>query len=364
MMKRLLLLFGSLLAALLVTAAGTVAAAPLTKVNVLLPVPNIDESFAPFVVAKYLGYFAAEGLDVNLIAVAGSNEAAIEVSAGNAEIGVASPAEAVIGLQTGQKLDVQYFYALYYRSIWSISVPPDSPVHGIAELKGKKLGVIGMGSAGISFGRAFLTQAGLDPDRDITFIPIGVGARAMTAVRQKLVDGIVFTEAMLAKFKVTGSPMRVLPADERLASLPDAAILARRETIEKNPKLLIGVARAVDKGYIFNQANPEAAVRITWNSYPEAEPKNVPPETALEEGVTVNQARMSIWSSPKTGGVDGKFIEADWNNLVQFMLQQGMLKEAVPVNRIYTQALLTQINEFDRAPILAQAKAFDPKTLK
>jgi NitT/TauT family transport system substrate-binding protein len=38
-------------------------------VRLLIPVKNIDESIAPFVVAKYLGYYEQDGLDVELVAV-------------------------------------------------------------------------------------------------------------------------------------------------------------------------------------------------------------------------------------------------------------------------------------------------------
>src|SRR5438309_6328640 len=89
------------------------AAYALEKVRVLIPVRVIDEAFSPFVVAKEKGYFAQEGYDVTLIPVAGSNEVAIQVSSGNAEIGAASPGEALVGIQSG-KLDIQYFYSLYY----------------------------------------------------------------------------------------------------------------------------------------------------------------------------------------------------------------------------------------------------------
>jgi NitT/TauT family transport system substrate-binding protein len=90
---------------------GTQSASALEKVRLLIPVRNIDEAFSPFVVAKEKGYFAAEGYDVTLIAVGGSNESAIQVSAGNAEVGAASPGEALVGIQSG-KLDIRYFYGL------------------------------------------------------------------------------------------------------------------------------------------------------------------------------------------------------------------------------------------------------------
>ena len=74
----------------------------LEKVRILIPVRAIDEAFSPFVVAKEKGFFEAEGYDVTLLAVGGSNEAALQVSAGNAEVGAASPGEALVGIQSGQ----------------------------------------------------------------------------------------------------------------------------------------------------------------------------------------------------------------------------------------------------------------------
>src|SRR5579871_6875066 len=92
---------------------GIQSASALEKVRLLIPVRSIDEAYSPFAVAKEKGYFADEGYDVTLVAVGGSNEAAIQVSAGNAEVGAASPGEALVGIQSG-KLDVRYFYGLYY----------------------------------------------------------------------------------------------------------------------------------------------------------------------------------------------------------------------------------------------------------
>src|SRR3977135_4642398 len=109
----------------------------LEKVRVLIPLRGIDEAFAPFVVVKEKGYFEAEGYDVSLLAVGGSNEAALQVSAGNAEVGAASPGEAIIGIQSGQ-LKIRYYYDKYYANIWSVAVIPDSPIKSLQDLKDKK----------------------------------------------------------------------------------------------------------------------------------------------------------------------------------------------------------------------------------
>src|ERR1700761_4451910 len=335
----------------------------LEKVRVLIPVRNIDEAFSPFVVAKEKGYFAAEGYDVTLIAVGGSNESAIQVSAGNAEVGAASPGEALVGVQSG-KLDIRYFYGLYYSNIWSVAVLPDSPIKTLADLKGKKLGVQSMGSAGTTFGRAFAQAAGLDPEHDIAFLPIGVGAQAVTSVRQKLVDAVVYWDAALAKFKFSGLELRELPVAENLRTLPDVGLLARNDTIAKNPKMLTGIARAVAKGYDYSMANPEAAVLMTWKAYPEAKSKNPDSQAALKEGVAVNQARLGIWNSPKIGDKHGTLVDADWSRLIQFFVDQKVLPAAVPVDHVITGQFINDVNTYDRASVIADAKKEDISKLQ
>jgi len=356
------------LTGMLLTAAlqpvNSASAQQLTKIHALLPIPNFDESFAPVAVAKQLGYFTEEGLDVTITPVNGSKEVAIQVSAGNADVGLASPADAIIGLQSGKNLDIRYFSNLYYQNIWPISVINSSPIKAVKELKGKKVGVLSMGSTGITFGRAYAKEAGLDPQTDVTFVPIGAGAQALTAIRQGVVDGLVFNDAALAKFSVLGLQTRLLPVSEALRDLPDTSILARPENIEKKRAQLVGFARAIAKGYVFTITNPTAAVKLTWKMRPEAEPKNMSPEEALKQGVAVTQARMAIWGSPKTKGVSGAFVEADWKNLVAFLKDIGSLQEDVPLSKIYTSAMVADINKFDRAAIEKQAKSFKLDSIK
>ncbi len=343
--------------------AGSHAAEALEKVRILIPVRAIDEAFSPFVVAKEKGYFESEGYDVSLLAVGGSNEAALQVSAGNAEVGAASPGEAIIGIQSGQ-LKIRYYYDMYYANIWSVAVLPESPIKSLTDLKDKKLGVQSMGSAGTTFAKAFVKEAGLDPQKDISFLPIGLGAQAVTSVRQKLVDGVIFWDAALAKLAFSGLKLREVPAPERLRTLPDVGLLARTDMIEKNPKMLVGIARALAKGYDFSMANPEAAVLVTWKSYPEARSKNPDPAQAIAEGIAVNQGRLAIWNSQKIGAKHGLFVGADWQGLLQFLKDQGAMPDTPPIDRVFTNQFIDQINTYDRAGIIADAKKEDMAKLR
>jgi len=353
----------AVLATGLALVSGPVSAADV-KVKALMPAKLINEAFSPFSVAKYLGYFTEEGLDVELLAVGGSNEVALAVSAGAGDVGLASPGQALVGMQSPQSLNLKFFYEANYRSIWSVTVKPDSSITSIKDLKGKKVGMAAMGSAALTFGKALAAEAGLDPVKDISFIAVGSGAQAMGALNGNAVDALIFSTQETNKFEANGFKIRYIDPGEGFASLPDVGIVTRREILADNPKLLIGIGRAVAKGYVFSVANPAAAVKISWKLFPESEPKNVSPEEAMAGGIMVNTRRMEIWDSPKTKGQNGLFIEADWKRLVDYMKTNGILKEEIPLDRIFTNALIPEINKFDRAKIQKQAKDFNLVTLK
>jgi NitT/TauT family transport system substrate-binding protein len=344
-------------------AAGGAAAAD--RINVLLPQRNANEALAPFIAAKYLGYLDQEGIDASYLLAAGSNEVAIQVATGNAPIGWASPAQAVIGMQEGAavSLDLRYFSSVEYRNIWSISVPVDSPIKSVAELKGKRIGVTALGSAGMNYGKAYLRAAGLNPDSDTTFVPIGAGGQAITAMRQKMVDAIVFWETANVTFEIAGAPVRQLPIDKKLMTLPDVSLLATNETIKKNPKLLIGFGRAFAKGLDFCLTNRPACVLMTWKVYPETKPTEGSPEQKLERGLKMISA-LDSFTDEQLGDRRGEFIESRWNDLSDFLLQGGQITKPVPASRMFTREFVDEINNYDRAKIEKQARDFDLKSLQ
>lgn len=330
----------------------------LTPVQLLLPVKNINEGYAPFVVAKQMGYFEQEGLDVELKPVAGSNEVTIQVAAGNGQVGFPSPAAPIIGLQPAFGMKVKFFYAMNRKNIWSLSVLPDSPIKEVKDLKGKVIGVSGMGSSGIPYGKAFAAEAGLDPEKDITFVAIGVGSQAASAIEGKKVDAVAFWDDMVALLETTGLKLRQLPISSTMDKLPDAGLLATNDFIEKNPDVVVGMGRAMAKATEFTLANPEAAVKMVWAFYPEQKPSG-DQKIALENAVFVLKSRFRIWRVDDVPGQKyGFFVNEEWSNVVDFLIDQKMLSVKVPLEQILTNEFIDQINDFDRDAVRQEAKNF------
>lgn len=337
------------------------------KLKILFPITAVDESYAPFMVARELGFFKDEGIEAEFVPTAGGNQVLLQIAAGNGDIGCISPGNVIAGIQPAVGMRLLAFYNIYYANIWTISVLPDSPIKSVAELRGKKLGVASMGSSAVLYGKAYLAKAGVEIGKEGTnYLAIGVGAQGATALRGKQVDAVVYWDAMLAKLEVAGLKLRQLPVDEVVASLPDVTLTAQIETIEKKPQLMIGVGRALAKGYVANQANREAAVRITWKQYPEARPRNMSEEDALKNAMYVNEARMRIWDSPRNGGKLGYFVEQDYKNVIAFAKEYGIVPQSadVPPEKLYTNKFVEDFNKFDREAVKKQAAAIDPKSFK
>lgn len=73
---------------------------------------------------------------------------------------------------------------------------------------------------------------------------------------------------------------------------------------------------------------------------------------------------MGGWKNPNTNGKNGIFLEDDWKNLSDFLLKEKQITQPVPTSRMYTNDLIDEINNYDRAAIVQQAKNFDLKSVQ
>jgi NitT/TauT family transport system substrate-binding protein len=77
-------------AACVAVACGGVLAGPATaaeKITYLLPAPPSLPAFAPWVLAKHLGYYSEAGYDVEFVVARGGVDVAKQIGVGNAPIG-------------------------------------------------------------------------------------------------------------------------------------------------------------------------------------------------------------------------------------------------------------------------------------
>ena len=78
----------------------------------------------------------------------------------------------------------------------------------------------------------------------------------------------------------------------QIERFPGNGFRVLEETLKTRRKDLIGRARAYAKGTLFTLNNPEATVRIVYETFAETKPTGKVEPTAVREDVKVLEARM------------------------------------------------------------------------
>jgi NitT/TauT family transport system substrate-binding protein len=351
-MKRLLL--GSLLVALFWPFAH--AASADTKVRVGWCAKTVSSAAAPFAIAMKMGWYKAAGLDVELVPLAGSSACTQAIA--TKEVSFALPSVEPLAIAIRQGVKAKIYYTAYQGNIYGIAVPAESPVRAIADLKGKTIGVISMGSAGVPVAKALVATAGLNPESDVTIVVAGEGAQTAAMLRSKQVDALSQFDTQYAMVENAGVKLRLLDTKE-IDRYPANGFLGLDETLKSRRNDAVAVAKGYAMGTVFAIANPEAAVKILYEVFPQTKPTGKDEATAIRDDVRVISARIVNWKLDKAGVKRwGENSETNYAAYADFMQKYGIIKEKVSAKDLVTNDLIADINRFDPAKVAAEAKAY------
>ena len=303
-----------------------------------------------------MGWYEKDGIKVELVPIPGSTDCIKFVATG--DVAYSLPSVEPLAIIRAQGVKAKTFYTAYQGNIYGIAVPQDSAIKRFADLKGKSIGVTSMGSAGVIVARALVANAGLDPDRDIRIVVAGEGAQTAALLRTGQVDALSQFDTQYALIENAGVKLRLLPSPE-IERFPSNGFVALEETLSSKRKQAIALAQGYAKGTVFAIANPEAAIRIMWEVYPQSRSTGKDEATALRDDVNVLQARIQNWKL-ESGGVSkwGESSERNYAAYVEFLHKWGILKERTATRDLITNDLIDEINNFDQAKIIAEAKAY------
>ena len=355
-MKR---IFAVLITCLLIAVSWVIVLAQTSKLKVGFCARTISSAAAPFAVATKMGWYKGDGVEVELVALAGSGDC-VKTTA-TREIPFSLPSVEPLAAARAQGVKAKIFYTAYQGNIYGIAVPADSPIQRITDLKGKTIGVISMGSGGVPVAKALIATAGMDPERDVTIVVAGEGAQTAAMLRSKQVDALSQYDTQYGMVENAGVKLRLLDTKE-IDHYPSNGFLALEETLSTRRRDAIGLARGYAKGTIFTIANPEAAVRILYEVFPELKPTGKDEATAIRDDTKVLQARITNWKLEKAGVKRwGESSEANYAAYADFLLKWGVIKEKVGAKDLITNELIDEINKFDAGKITAEAKTYKPR---
>jgi NitT/TauT family transport system substrate-binding protein len=352
MMKKLALL------ALAALAAATAPAAAQTTVRVGWCAKTITSAAAPYAIATKLGWYEKMGIKVQLVPLPGSTDCVKTVATKDVDYSV--PSIEPLAIIRPQGVKALNFYTAYQGNIYGIMVPENSPVKTFADLKGKTIGVTSMASAGVIIARALAKTQGLNPDSDIKVVVAGEASQTATLVKSGQIAALSQFDTQYALVENAGVKLRSLAeANKVIKHFPSNGFVALEDTLKTKREQSVAVAKGYAMGTVFALANPEAAIRILWEVYPQTKATGKDEATALRDDLATLKARAANWP-PESGGVKkwGENSIENYNKYVDFLVANGVLKSKIDAKELVTNDLIDDINKFDAADVQKQAKAY------
>jgi NitT/TauT family transport system substrate-binding protein len=317
---------------------------------------TISSVAAPYAVAQKMGWYAKDGIRLEMVPIGGSSDCVKFLA--TRQVDYAGIGVEPLAMIRAQGVKARIFYTYNQGFILGIAVPQDSPIKSFADLKGKSIGVIAMGAGGVILARAVAASAGLNPDTDIRIVVAGEGAQTAALLRQGEVDALSQYDAQYAMVENAGIKLRLLESRET-EHFPSNGLAALDETLRNRRKQGVALAQGFAKGTLFTIANPEAAIHILWEVYPHTKPTSKDEATALKDELNILARRIPKWKL-EAGGVSkwGENSERNFAAYIAFLEKWGVIKQKVPVGDLMTNDLIADINDFDAAKIIAEAKAY------
>lgn len=249
--------------------ANTRSAMPLKEMNIMyFPIPLSITELA----AKEQGFFKEEGLDVRLINATSGADAVKFIVAGSAYGQLASNALNLQAIDAGQPLielgSVANINPMEFTAREDLGLPFGSPLkEKVAALKGKRIGVTGIGAATHIVAQALLRAGGLDPAKDVEFVAVGLTTTAVQQLKGGRIDAYVAPAPFGPIAKDAGAGALYIGKDDFPSTMQPAAWLTLTTTqaqYDKDPALAKSWCAAEVKGvrWVTDPANRDAVIKL------------------------------------------------------------------------------------------------------
>jgi len=228
----------------------------------------------PLSIAEFKGFYKAEGLDVEISDFAGGSRALAAVVGGSADV-VSGAYEHTINLQQkGQMFQAFVLQGRAPQMAIGVSSKTMAGYKSVADLKGKKIGVSAPGSSTNMMASYMLANAGLKAS-DVSFVGVGTGAGAVTALRSGQIDAISNVEPVMTMLQQSGdirivADMRTMKGTQDFLGgpMPAACLYAPLTFVQKYPNTAQALASAIIRANRWIESvGPSELIRTVPESY-------------------------------------------------------------------------------------------------
>ena len=281
----------------------------------------------PFYYGKDRGFFKAEGIDLTINEGRGSANTVQVVAAGSDTFGMADSSSVVSTAARGA--EVKSVMSLLNSTGYSVVSLAEYKIKTPKDLEGKRVAV----SPGDPLGallQAVCKANNVDCNK-ITMVQVDPAAKVVAVLEKKveaLLGGADDQYFLIKQRGVEPSAMRYADFGANIVGM---TIVARNETLQKNPDLVRRFVRASIKSWEEAKKNPGAAVDAALKVKPD-----------LNRQSTLDQLMVDIdlLDSKNSKGRIGWGAQADWDQTLAILKQYRDLKTDQPWTAFHTNEFL------------------------
>ena len=275
--------------------------------------------------AEEAGYFAEEGLTVNIQPPAGVNDAMSMVAAGQADIGLYYQQD-VIQARVEQDVPVKSIGAVVQGPLNIILSLKEKDITEPADLVGKTIGYAGT-ELSEALVRSIMENSGVDPS---SVEMIDVGFDLMSSMVTGNVDATIgcLVNHEVPQMEKEGFEVNYFfPDDFGVPQYYEGIFLANDTMIEQESDVLAGFLRACEKGFADFKSNTDEVLQVLLDNQDES---NFPLDPDVEK-----QSCDTLLPLMETA--DAAFLsqtEQCWQENIDWMYDEGLISEKPDVSEV------------------------------
>ena len=303
-----------------VAPAAAQAAAPPELVTINYAHPVISSQYLHLYVGQELGFYAAEGINLERVFVSQGNPAIAQGTVGGA-YELASQSGDVLVQSVEQGAPLVAVAGENRRAVFGIIAQPE--ITSWADFRGKALT---LGAASVRGGtstvlRWILRQQGLQEGPDFSFVAAGSTSERVSALRNRVIAAGLMGQPQ--DFMMQDEGFRLLGyTTEYLPEYAMANVGARRDWAEQNAELVVRFLRAHIRSihWLYDPANRAEAIRLIQ------EATRTEPQYA-ERSYALQVEQLQMW--PPNGEMVPSALEAT----IRVLVDEGKLAAATPASK-------------------------------
>jgi ABC-type nitrate/sulfonate/bicarbonate transport system substrate-binding protein len=288
---------------------------------VKVAIPSTTQAVLPFMIARDKGYYRAEGLVAELILMSApiASRALLSGDVAVATVGGAGLPPVLRGSP------FKFLFTTYNRAMFWLYAKPE--IRDVKGLKGRRIGVSGIGSGPDSLLREILRQNGLDANRDVAVLSLGVMPTIYAGLQSGIVDAAMLSPPVTFKADEAGFRELVAFPKQDLVE-PQGSILVRDATLQSDPAQMERFVRGTCKGFLHIKENRSGTIPI------------VARYLQVSDKIAANAYDRVIRPAMTQDGTLSQEMQA---KAVEHVLKRLDLKEAPPLARIFDFSLTLKV---------------------